>query len=161
MPANSLPDPALVLLYLCITNSDITKIDFEAVGAAAGLKANAARMRWLRLKSKIESGFPDGKVTMGAGAGEANADADVDEDQGQLDKETAGGAEPVSPSPSKKRKTGTGKEKETPKKVTLKDIPKGMGKGKGKAEQAQRDVEKVAKEDDSVCVKSEGAGDGY
>ncbi|KAL4990868.1 hypothetical protein BDW68DRAFT_174602 [Aspergillus falconensis] len=133
MPANSLPDPALVLLYLCITNSDMTKIDFEAVGAAAGLKANAARMRWLRLKGKIESGFPDGKVTMGAGAGEANADADVAGDQGQQDEEAAGGVEPVTPSPSKKRKTGTAKEKETPKKGYPKGftVESGQGKGQG------------------------------
>ncbi|KAL4993298.1 hypothetical protein BDV10DRAFT_199713 [Aspergillus recurvatus] len=161
MPANSLPDTALVLLYLCITNSDMTKIDFEAVGAATGLKANAARMRWLRLKSKIESGFPDGKVTMSAGASEANADADIDEDHGQQDGEVASGAEPVTPSPSKKRKTGAAKEKETPKKATPKGTPKGKGKEKGKAAQAQRNVGEEAGENDLVHVKTEEADDGY
>ncbi|KAL4742779.1 hypothetical protein BDV11DRAFT_166937 [Aspergillus similis] len=135
MPANTLPDPALVLLYLCITNSDMTKIDFEAVGAAVGLKANAARMRWLRLKSKIESGFPDGK--------------------GQQDGEAAGDAGPVTPSPSKKRKSGAAKDKETYKKVTPKSTPKGKGNGKGKVAQAQCDAGEAGSEGFFVHVKSE------
>ncbi|KAL4768266.1 hypothetical protein BDW60DRAFT_219876 [Aspergillus nidulans var. acristatus] len=155
MPASSLPDPALILLYLCITNSDMTKIDFEAVGAAVGLKANAARMRWLRLKSKIESGFPDGKVIMSAGAGETNADADLNEDQGQQDGEVAGDAGPVTPSPSKKRKLGAAKDKETHKKTTPKSTPKGKGKGKGKVAQAQCDVGEAGGEGFFVHVKSE------
>jgi hypothetical protein len=95
-------------------------------------------MRWLRLKSKIESGFPDGKVIMSAGAGETNADADLNEDQGQQDGEVAGDAGPVTPSPSKKRKLGAAKDKETHKKTTPKSTPK--GKGKGKVAQAQCDV---------------------
>ncbi|KAL4817355.1 hypothetical protein BDW67DRAFT_184019 [Aspergillus spinulosporus] len=161
MPANSLPDPGLVLLYLCITNSDMTKIDFEAVGTAVGLKANAARMRWLRLKTKIESGFPDGKVTMSAGAGEANADADLNEDQGQQDGEVAGAAGPVTPSPSKKRKSAAAKDKETYKKTTPKNTPKGKGKGKGKVAQAQGDVREAGDEGLFVHVKSEDMDDQY
>ncbi|KAL4753266.1 hypothetical protein BDW72DRAFT_210453 [Aspergillus terricola var. indicus] len=172
MPAISLPDPALVLLYLCITNSDMTKktkqsliprpqIDFEAVGAAVGLKANSARMRWLRLKNKIESGFPDGKVTMSAGAGEANADPGLNEDQGQQDGEAASDAGPATPSPSKKRKLGAAKDKETYKKATPKSTPKGKGKGKGKVAQAQHDVVEVGAEESFVHVKSEEMDDRY
>ncbi|KAL3431241.1 hypothetical protein BDV09DRAFT_188606 [Aspergillus tetrazonus] len=172
MPANSLPDPALVLLYLCITNSDMTKeikkslmprpqIDFEAVGAAVGLKASAARMRWQRLKNKIESGFPDGKVTMSAGAGDANADADSNEDQAQQDGKVAGDAGPVTPSPSKKRKVGPAKDKETQKKTTPKCTPKGKGKGKGKVAQAQCDIGEAGGEGFFVHVKSEDMDDQY
>ncbi|KAL4760618.1 uncharacterized protein BDW70DRAFT_160540 [Aspergillus foveolatus] len=161
MPANSLPDPALVLLYLCITNSDMTKIDFEAVGAAVGLKASAARMRWQRLKNKIESGFPDGRVTMSAGAGEANADADFNEDQGQQDGKVAGDAGPATPSPSKKRKVGAAKDKGTHEKTTQKSTPKGKGKGKGKVVQAQCDVGEAGGEGFCVHVKSEDMHDQY
>ncbi|BCS20018.1 uncharacterized protein APUU_20450A [Aspergillus puulaauensis] len=91
MPAASLPDAGLMFLYLCLVNSDMTKINYEAVGAAAGLKVPAARMRYSRLKKQIESGLVDGKLNLGAGAGEQEDD---DEDM----------AEPATPSPSKKRK---------------------------------------------------------
>ncbi|KAL3445557.1 hypothetical protein BJX65DRAFT_309765 [Aspergillus insuetus] len=64
MPANSLPDPSLMFLYLCLVHSDYTRIDFKAVGAASGLKDTAARMRHSRLKKLIESGMVDGKVNL-------------------------------------------------------------------------------------------------
>ncbi|KAL4807671.1 hypothetical protein BDV18DRAFT_106830 [Aspergillus unguis] len=151
MPPKTLPDTTHIFLYLCILNSEKGKIDFKTVGAAAGLKPSAASMRWVRFKKQIESGFPDGKVTLGSGVsgpsagatgdgrenGDKNgADADGDGD-GVGDGGNEGGGDAMSigamtPSPTKKRKAAkekTAKENGTPK-------SKGKGKGEGKASAA-------------------------
>ncbi|KAJ0418933.1 hypothetical protein BJY00DRAFT_314394 [Aspergillus carlsbadensis] len=112
MPANSLPDPSLMFLYLCMVHSDYTKIDFKAVGAAVGLKDTAARMRHSRLKKLIESGMVDGKANlkptegatdaagpMGTGAGAGDS---TEEDEEMVS---------ASASPQKKRKMATPKAK--------------------------------------------------
>lgn len=74
-------------------HSPVLQINYEAVGAAAGLKVPAARMRYSRLKKQIESGLVDGKLNLGASAG-----SDEQEDGDEVM------AEPTTPSPSKKRK---------------------------------------------------------
>ncbi|KAL4958037.1 hypothetical protein BDW69DRAFT_179984 [Aspergillus filifer] len=104
MPAKDLPDPNLMFLYLCIKHSD-AKINYEAVGEAMGLKVPAARMRFARLKEKIESGMTPEDRAKGSGGG---FEADEGDD---------GAA--ATPSPSKKRK------------VAKERTPKGKGKAKG------------------------------
>ncbi|KAL4911955.1 hypothetical protein BDW62DRAFT_215387 [Aspergillus aurantiobrunneus] len=95
MPANnSSPDASLTFLYLCMTHSDMTKVNYEALAAATGLKVPAARMRFTRLKKHIESTMAEGKASVGAGVGAG----DLNEEQED------GDAAPATPSPTKKRK---------------------------------------------------------
>ncbi|KAL4968407.1 uncharacterized protein BDV14DRAFT_197184 [Aspergillus stella-maris] len=112
MPAKDLPDTNIMFLYLCIKHSD-AKINYEAVGEAMGLKVPAARMRFTRLKEKIESGMTPEDLAKGSGGG------------GEADEGDGGAA--ATPSPTKKRK------------VAKERTPKGKGKGKGKGNSAQGD----------------------
>ncbi|KAL2857015.1 hypothetical protein BJX68DRAFT_263539 [Aspergillus pseudodeflectus] len=147
MPANSLPDPSLMFLYLCLIHSDYTKIDFKAVGAATGLKGTAARMRHSRLKKLIESGMVNGNnlkptdgatdglassptpacTTMGAGAGDS-----TEEDEEMVS---------APASPQKKRKVATPKAKS--KKGVEKSLKKKNVKAKAKAVQEDSGIEEA------------------
>ncbi|KAL4946376.1 hypothetical protein BDV06DRAFT_218502 [Aspergillus oleicola] len=118
MPAKNFPDPNIMFLYLCIKHSD-AKINFEAVSAAMGLKVPAARMRFTRLKEKLESGMSDEDRAKESGG------AEVDEGDAGASSVAA------TPSPTKKRKTA--------KERTVKAKGKGKGSGKG----AQGDDEDV------------------
>ncbi|KAI9373662.1 hypothetical protein BJX61DRAFT_541520 [Aspergillus egyptiacus] len=153
MPANTLPDPSVMFLYLCMINSDYTKINFEAVGAATGLKVPAARMRWTRLKKNIESGMVDGKMRVGksgddgnAGGdsedGDADADADIDVDADA----TASGT----PSPQKKRRVTKPRAKAGEKKA------RGKGKKKGAELERSDEVKNLGDDEDEMLVKQEG-----
>ncbi|KAL2862766.1 uncharacterized protein BJX67DRAFT_385355 [Aspergillus lucknowensis] len=136
MPANSLPDPSLMFLYLCLINSDYKKIDFAAVGEATGLKVPAARMRWSRLKKTIESGMVDGKVNLKPAEGGADeGDSTEDED--------ASAAAPASLSPQKKRRVTKAKAKSPAAK---------KGKAKESTEEGEEDGDMVKEEDTSDAV---------
>ncbi|KAL2789187.1 hypothetical protein BJX66DRAFT_339470 [Aspergillus keveii] len=162
MPANSLPDPSLMFLYLCLVHSDYTKIDFKAVGAATGLKDTAARMRHSRLKKLIESGMVDGRVnlkptdgvpdaggpasspttatstTMGAGTGDS-----TEEDEEMVS---------APASPQKKRKVAT------PKAKGRKGVEKGSKKKTAKAK-GKTSKEENGDEDADYDLMDEVMGD--
>ncbi|KNG88649.1 hypothetical protein ANOM_003289 [Aspergillus nomiae NRRL 13137] len=71
-PANPRPkaktDEHLVFLYLCLVNSGgVNNIDFNAVAVASNINVPAARMRWARLKARIEKEMADGSGDPNAG----------------------------------------------------------------------------------------------
>ncbi|KAL4871040.1 hypothetical protein BDV12DRAFT_164642 [Aspergillus spectabilis] len=156
MPPSSLPDANLMFLYLCMTESNLTKIDFKAVGAAMGLKVPAAQMRYSRLKKLIESGIVKDQCGEGLEGGEDSAAVGSSAAAGAVSEtgETAEEGEAMSaatPSPTKKRKVTKAKKADSsPKKA------KGKGRGKGKTEEdGDRDDERegggVVKEEMDYC----------
>ncbi|KAE8352847.1 hypothetical protein BDV28DRAFT_165300 [Aspergillus coremiiformis] len=61
-------DENLVFLFMCLMNSGgVNSIDFNAVAEATNIKIPAARMRWSRLKAKIEKEMADGPDHSDAG----------------------------------------------------------------------------------------------
>ncbi|RJE24430.1 hypothetical protein PHISCL_03234 [Aspergillus sclerotialis] len=48
------PNANVAFLHLCMEKSDMTSIDFAAVGKTLGIRQNAARMRYYRLKKSLE-----------------------------------------------------------------------------------------------------------
>ncbi|RDH27863.1 hypothetical protein BDQ94DRAFT_175178 [Aspergillus welwitschiae] len=58
------PNDGLVFLYMCILNSDLTTIDWKALGEATNLKLGAARMRYHRLKKNMDVVIKDGKFDL-------------------------------------------------------------------------------------------------
>ncbi|KAL3467869.1 hypothetical protein BJX64DRAFT_283333 [Aspergillus heterothallicus] len=150
MPANSLPDPSMMFLYLCMIHSDLTKIDFNAVGDAVGLKHTAARMRYTRLKKAIESGIVDGKVNLkptdgvsgpvAAAAATSGATGDSTED----DEEMVSAPALASTSPQKKKsatKPRVKVERGSSKGVQKSPRKKGTAKGKGMSIKQENDDE--------------------
>ncbi|KAL3478621.1 hypothetical protein BJX99DRAFT_256269 [Aspergillus californicus] len=174
MPANTtVTDPNTMFLYLCLTNSDYSKIDFEAIGGILGLKATAVRMRWSRLKKAIESNAVDGKPAPALGgdrlSGAAAKTGDTTEDDG-----IAGSSDAhvtFTPSPSKKRKVAKAKANpnanakanengETEAKTTMK---KGSAKGKANAKGKGKGIVKKMEEmdvDTAVEEDAENENDG-
>ncbi|KAL2829258.1 hypothetical protein BDW59DRAFT_159249 [Aspergillus cavernicola] len=144
MPGNTLPDPSLMFLYLCIINSDFSKINFAAVGAATGLKPSAASMRWYRLKKVLETGIVDGKnaeAAVGTPGAEGLPAADGEgegEDAGASI--TPSGTSSATPSPQKKRKVNN-------KAATKGAGKKGKGKGRVKTEGMDGDMEGFGDDD--------------
>ncbi|KAB8233821.1 hypothetical protein BDV23DRAFT_173644 [Aspergillus alliaceus] len=68
MPPKSKPDDHLVFLYLCLVNSaGVNNIDFSAVAEATHINVPAARMRWSRLKARIEKEMAIGPEDTKAG----------------------------------------------------------------------------------------------
>ncbi|KAL4909292.1 hypothetical protein BDW74DRAFT_174497 [Aspergillus multicolor] len=148
-PSTSVDD-TVNFLYHCIANTD-GKIDYDKVGAATGIKPNAARMRLTRLKAKMEAGSADGKVTVkdtgspvkpGADGNTKGARDDDDDDDGDetvTDPDVEAELAAAELSPPKKRKTA---KEVTPKKVrTMKATPRSKAKAKFKAEETQDEQE--------------------
>ncbi|KAB8245690.1 hypothetical protein BDV35DRAFT_393689 [Aspergillus flavus] len=61
-------DEHLVFLYLCLINSGgVNTINFNAVADASNINVPAARMRWARLKARIEKEMAEGSGDPNAG----------------------------------------------------------------------------------------------
>ncbi|RDW78625.1 uncharacterized protein DSM5745_05477 [Aspergillus mulundensis] len=151
MSAPTAIDSTQTFLYLCLTNLDGGKIDFDKVCAATGLKLAAARMRLARFKQKVEANYPDGKVTMVNGGSPVKGGADGNGDEGEDGDVTVADANAEAgdpkPSPLKKRKTA---KEATPKKVrTVKATPKPKGKrqAKVKTEEGQDEDEEAERQE--------------
>ncbi|KAL2819112.1 hypothetical protein BJX63DRAFT_27990 [Aspergillus granulosus] len=105
MPAKSYPESSVMLLYLCIVHSNLTKIDFNAVGETVDLTREAARLRYGRLKKQLENEIGDGKVNLkrdDGASGPAVAPPTGTGDSIEDDEDLV--PAPTSTSPRKKRK---------------------------------------------------------
>ncbi|KAL2838301.1 hypothetical protein BJY01DRAFT_220119 [Aspergillus pseudoustus] len=144
MPANSLPDPSVMFLYLCMTHSDLTKIDFNAVGDAVGLKHTAARMRYSRLKKQIESGIVDGKVNLKASDNAATTTSPAAAppvctgDSTEDDEDMVSAPASAATTPRKKKGNATARPKAKVEKASKK---KSTTKGKGTSIKRENDDE--------------------
>ncbi|PWY89002.1 hypothetical protein BO70DRAFT_158252 [Aspergillus heteromorphus CBS 117.55] len=75
-PKLAVPDTNTLFLYVCLLKSDFTSVDWKAVTAATDLNENAARMRFSRLKKRLEAFVgADGKVDVKRGEPAAESSA--------------------------------------------------------------------------------------
>ncbi|KAI9039666.1 uncharacterized protein KD926_009259 [Aspergillus affinis] len=71
MAPNNKNNESLLFLYICTMSIKANAIDFNQVAAATNLKTAAARMRYIRLKNKLDAELVDGKFDFTKGTAEA------------------------------------------------------------------------------------------